>query len=92
MATEVRPERLRRFDHDADALEWARSIVQESVDLLEAALAMPGATSEMQRTGGFTAKWLREQFIGTPGHPGIDPGACLGRFDARLAAEPGPRR
>lgn len=92
MASRIRPKLLERFGNDADALEWARGVVQESLDVLEAALAMPEATYDMKNLGGFTVKWLREQFIGTPGHPGIDPGACLGRFDARLAAEPEPAR
>ncbi len=85
MAERIRPELLARFGNDPDALEWARGVIQQSVDLLEAAIAMPGATPEMRNIGGFTVKWMREQFIGTPGRPGIDPGASLGRFDARCA-------
>ena len=83
----VRPELLARFGDDPDALEWARGIVQESIDLLNEALAMPAATPEMKHVGGFAVKWMREQFIGVPGEIG-QPGASVGRFDARLAATP----
>lgn len=76
----VRPELLARFGDDPDALEWARSIVQESIDALEEAAALPQAGPEFKRLAKWTATWMRDQLTGGPGERG-----CVGRFDARLA-------
>lgn len=76
----VRPELLARFGDDPDALEWARSIVQESIDALEEAAALPQAGPEFKRLAKWTVTWMRDQLTGGPGERG-----CVGRFDARLA-------
>lgn len=80
MATRIRPELLARFGNDPDALEWARGVVQESIDLLEEAAAMPKAGPEFKRLAKWTVMWMRDQLTGTPGERG-----SVGRFDARLA-------
>lgn len=71
---------LARFGDDPDALEWARSIVQESIDALEEAAALPQAGPEFKRLAKWTVTWMRDQLTGGPGERG-----CVGRFDARLA-------
>lgn len=83
MADRIRPELLARFGNDPDALEWARGVVQESIDLLEAAVALPQAGVEFKRLAGWTVTWMRDQLTGSAGERG-----CVGRFDARLAADP----
>jgi hypothetical protein len=80
MADPIRPELLARFGNDPDALEWARGVVQESIDLLEGAADLPQAGPEFRRLARWTVTWMRDQFTGSPGERG-----CVGRFDARLA-------
>lgn len=80
MAERIRPELLTRFGNDPDALEWARGVVQQSIDFLEEAMALPQARDGFKQVAGWAATWMRDQFIGTPGERG-----CVGRFDARLA-------
>ena len=86
MATSIRPELLARFGNDADALEWARGVVQESVDFLEEAMALPQASDGFKHLAGWTANYMKDQLIG--GHGEISVRQPLGRFDARLAADP----
>lgn len=86
--TATRPEMFARFGNDPDALEWARWHIQQSIDVLAEAIAMPAATPEMRNVGRFTVNWMREQFIGVPGEIG-QPGVVVGRFDARLGASDG---
>ena len=73
----IRPELLARFGADPDALEWARWHVQQEIDVLSAAADLPQASPGFAHTVRFTATWLRDNLIGSPG--------CVGRFDARNA-------
>lgn len=84
MPDRIRPELLDRFGHDPDALEWARGVVQEGIDLLEATAALPEADDEQRKILGFTIKFLRERFIGIPAGPPFGFGV-YGVLDARLA-------
>lgn len=85
MPDRIRPELLDRFGRDPDALEWARGVVQEGIDLLEATAALPEADDEQRKILGFTITFMRERFIGIPPGPGpLDFGVC-GVLDARLA-------
>lgn len=87
MTASIRPELFARFGNDPDALEWARWHVQQSIDVLAEAIAMPAATPEMQNVGRFALDWMRKQFIGVPGEIG-QPGTVVGRFDERFGAKP----
>ena len=85
MAASIRPELLARFGNAPDALEWARGVVQEAIDLVAAIVDLPQADPQMRKIAAWTASYMKDQLVG--GHGEISPHQPLGRFDARLAAD-----
>lgn len=78
---EPRPELLARFGDDPDVLEWARWHVQQQIDFLDEAAALPQAGPAFVHLAGWCADFMRTTLIGVPGERG-----STGAFDARFAS------
>lgn len=81
MTAEIRPELLARFGDDPDALEWARWHVQQQIDFLDEAAALPQAGPAFAHLAGWCADFMRTTLIGVPGERGSE-----GAFDTRFAS------
>lgn len=76
---EIRPELQARFGSDPDALEWARGHVQERIDWLKEASALPQASPGFAHIATWCAEFMRDVFIGNRGG--------YGAFDERFGRE-----